>query len=122
MRWLLHGNLTPAVAEALVRRGDQVSWPADVELAGDAPPAELFKLARAKQLDVLTADASLVDAIFEQKLAFATRTVVLLAVDEGDVEQDDAIDRLFERYKRLSTGRLYTVTRSRVKVRQLPTT
>jgi hypothetical protein len=30
------------------------------------------------------------------------------------------VDRLFDRYKRLSPGRLYTVTGSRVKVRQLP--
>jgi hypothetical protein len=36
------------------------------------------------------------------------------------VEQDDAITRLFERYKRLTPGRLYTVTGSRVKIRQLP--
>src|SRR5690606_9664017 len=122
MRWLLHGNLAPAVAEAVTRRGHQATWPQEVELAGDAPPADVLKLARTKQLDLLTADAALVDAIFEQKLAFATRTVVLLAVDAGDVEQDDAVDRLFERYKRLATGRLYTVTRSRVKIRQLPTT
>ena len=32
----------------------------------------------------------------------------------------DAIDRLFARYKRLSPRRLYTVTATRVKIRQLP--
>jgi hypothetical protein len=47
--------------------------------------------------------------------------MVYLQLDGGDVEQDDAIDRLFKRYKRLSPGRLYTVTAARVKVRQLPT-
>ena len=40
-----------------------------------------------------------------------------LQLEGGDVEQDDAIDRLFARYKRLTPGRLYTVTASRVKVR-----
>ena len=44
--------------------------------------------------------------------------MVHLNVDEGEIEQDDAIDRLFTRYKRLSPGRLYTVTGGRVKVRQ----
>jgi hypothetical protein len=38
----------------------------------------------------------------------------------GAVEQDDAVDRLFTRYKRLTPERLYTVTETRVKVRQLP--
>jgi predicted GTPase len=46
---------------------------------------------------------------------------VLLDVPVGDLEQDDAIDRLFARYKRLTPGRLYIVTPGRVKVRQLPT-
>jgi hypothetical protein len=46
--------------------------------------------------------------------------MVHLNVEGGDVEQDDAIDRLFTRYKRLAPGRLYTVTGARVKVRQLP--
>lgn len=120
MRWLLHGNLTPPVADALVRHGHQAVRPAEVDLAADAPAAEVLKLAHTRQLDILTADAGLVDAIFEQKLAFTTRTVALLGVDQGDVEQDDAVDRLFARYKRLAPGRQYTVTRSRVKIRQLP--
>jgi hypothetical protein len=45
---------------------------------------------------------------------------VFLQLPGADVEQDDAIDRLFTRYKRLTPGRLYTVTETRVKVRQLP--
>lgn len=120
MRWLLHGNLTPAVTDALLRHGHQAVRPAEVGLAEDASVSEVLKLAHTRQLDILTADTGLVDAIFEQKLAFTTRTVVLLGVDPGEVEQDDAIDRLFTRYKRLSPGRQYTVTRSRVKIRQLP--
>lgn len=122
MRWLLHGNLTPAAGEALVRHGHQAVRPGDLDLAGDADPAEVLKAAHARQLEILTADPKLVDAIFEQKLAFPGRSIVMLGVDPADVEQDDAIDRLFARYKRLATGRLYTATRSRVKIRQLPGT
>jgi hypothetical protein len=59
-------------------------------------------------------------APFELGVPFG-RSIVFLQLEGGDVEQDDAIDRLFKRYKRLSPGRLYTVTTSRVKVRQLPT-
>jgi len=50
----------------------------------------------------------------------AARADVQARRGHGDVEQDDAIDRLYARYKRLTPGRMYTVTGSRVKIRQLP--
>jgi len=114
VRWLLHGNLTTATGDALKRHGHQlVELP---ELATDPAPNAASVLAAAKkaQLDVLTADP------LEQSTDF-NRSLVFLQLAGGDVEQDDAIDRLFKRYKRLSPGRIYTVTGSRVKVRQLPT-
>jgi hypothetical protein len=47
--------------------------------------------------------------------------IVLILDDPDDLhDQGAAITRLFERYKRLTPRRLYTVTRSRVKIRQLP--
>ena len=119
MRWLAHGNLTAAAIEALKRHGQDVVAAADIELASDAPPAGVLETARVRQLEIVTTDAAVADAIFEGTGRFG-RTIVLLNVEAGDLEQDDAIDRLFERYKRLSPGRLYTVTGSRVKVRQLP--
>jgi hypothetical protein len=61
------------------------------------------------------------EAPFLLEQAFG-RSLVYLQLEGGDVEQDDAIDRLFDRYKRLTPGRLYTVTGSRVKIRQLPGT
>ena len=118
MRWLLHGNLAPAVAEAMKRHEQEVRTLGDVGLGEGALPAEVFEVARKAQLDILTADVALAQAPFESPVRFG-RTIVLLSV-EGDVEQDDAVDRLFKRYKRLSPGRLYTVTGSRVKVRQTP--
>ena len=88
----------------------------------DAPPDEVFKTARVKQLDILTSSGDLVDALFAKRASLPDdRLIVWLQLEGGDVEQDDAIDRLFERYKRLSPGRLYTVTATRVKIRQLPT-
>src|SRR5687768_14503482 len=119
MRWLLHGPMTAAVREALVRHGDQAKDMAEVELPPEADVADVFRVATKAQLDVMTTDAALAEAPFLAGVPFA-RTIVLLNVAGGDVEQDDAVDRLYARYKRLSPGRLYTVTESRVKVRQLP--
>ena len=119
MRWLLHGSVTSAVSAALERHGQKVRRLSDVGLAADAPASQVIRAAGKEQLDILTADLAVAQAPFEQPVHFA-RTMVLLNVAADDVEQDDAIDRLFTRYKRLSPGRLYTVTASRVKVRQLP--
>ena len=119
MRWLLHGNLAPAVAEALVRHEQKTHAIGELGLSSDAQPRELLKAAQSKQLDLMTTDSSLVNAIFDEKIWF-NRVVVFLQLEGGDDEQDDAIDRLFQRYKRLTPGRLYTVTGSRVKIRQLP--
>jgi predicted nuclease of predicted toxin-antitoxin system len=119
MRWLLHGNLNPAVAEALKRHGHETKTPVDAGIAPDAGAAEILEAARKAQLEIMTADAEFAQAPLEAGRRFG-RTVVFLNVDPGEVEQDDAVDRLFERYKRLTPGRLYTVTNSRVKIRQLP--
>ena len=116
MRWVLRGSLSNAVADALVRHEHSVQA---LDVPADAPPREFFKAAQSKQLDVMTNDAALVNAIFDEDIWF-NRCVVYLQLEGGEVEQDDAIDRLFERYKRLTPGRLYTVTGSRVKIRQLP--
>jgi hypothetical protein len=71
-----------------------------------------------KQLDVVTNDAEIARSAsgLEKKI---DRSIVYLQLAGGDVEQDDAIDRLFARYKRLSPKKLYTVTETRVKVRQM---
>ena len=120
MRWLLHGNLAPAVADALKRHEQDVRQPAEVGLTVESPAADVLAAARKAQLEVLTSDSTLAQAPFEQHLRFG-RTMVYLQLAGGEIEQDDAIDRLFQRYKRLAPGRLYTVTESRVKIRQLPT-
>jgi hypothetical protein len=119
MRWLVHGNLTQAAVEALLRHEHKAVRAEQAGLAPDASPEDVLKTAAKQQLDVITASPELASAPFELHLPF-NRSLVFIQLEGGDVEQDDAIDRLFARYKRLTPGRLYTVTASRVKVRQLP--
>jgi hypothetical protein len=120
MRFLIHGtNTTPAVAAALIRHGHTVVPNADAQVDEDSAPDEVLDAARVAQLDVVTTDDALAESPFGTPTDFA-RTIVYLQLPGGDVEQDDAVDRLFARYKRLTPGRLYTVTETRVKIRQLP--
>ena len=119
MQWLLIGPMTPAVGEALKRHEHQVHEVNELQLPAAAPTPDILKAAQKKQWDILTTDSALADVPFAQKQPFS-RTIVHLHLEGGDVEQDDAIDRLFERYKRLSPRRLYTITPTRVKIRQLP--
>src|SRR5688572_27636904 len=94
MRWVLHGKLTTAAADALVRHGHKAVAASELELPQDATPRQFFSAAQAKQLDVISAEGALVNAIFAEndKIGF-NRVVVYLQLEGGDVEQDDAIDR-----------------------------
>ena len=119
MRWLVHGTISPAVADALVRHGHVAQTPEQAHIEADSGPVEVLEAAKKLQLDLMTTDKAVADAPFDHQFALG-RSLVFLQLTGGEVEQDDAVDRLFKRYKRLSPGRLYTVTQSRVKVRQLP--
>ena len=120
MRWLLHGPMTSAVADALRGRGDSVVEPSAVGLTEASPHADVLQAAGKAQLDLMTSDAKLAETPFAPEAPRFDRSIVYLQLEGGDVEQDDAVDRLFQRYKRLTPGRLYTVTGTRVKIRQLP--
>lgn len=91
----------------------------ELDVAPDAPAADVLEKAAARQWDVVTADPLVANAPFADSKPF-NRCILFLRLAGREVEQDDAIDRLFARFKRLSPGRLYTVTGNRVKVRQLP--
>lgn len=119
MQWLIHGSVLPAVKEALLRHEHKAQTVLDAGLPADAGLQDVLKVARQKQLDIITNDPDLAQAPFETKF-WLGRCIVYLQLEGGDVEQDDAIDRFFARYKRPAIDRLYTVTASRVKVRQLP--
>ncbi|HLL88301.1 MAG TPA: hypothetical protein VK324_03265 [Tepidisphaeraceae bacterium] len=108
------------MGEALLRHGHTAVDLVAAGLPPDADPAVVLETARTGQLDLLTTEPSLAVAAENLSGKHLNRSVVYLRLDGGDVEQDDAIDRLFTRYKRLTPNRLYTVTGSRVKIRQLP--
>jgi predicted nuclease of predicted toxin-antitoxin system len=120
MQFLLHGSLSPAVAEALKRHEHVTHAIAELGVAAEAAtPKEILEASGRKQWDICTPDADLVHSAQIDPGAFK-RSIVFLQLEGGDVEQDDAIDRLFTRYPRFTPGRVYTVTASRVKIRQLP--
>jgi hypothetical protein len=112
--------MTSAVGEALRQRGDTVQDSAAVGVTPESPHADVLKAAHKAQLDLMTSDAKMAEAPFGEDAPPFGRSIVYLQLEGGDVEQDDAVDRLFKRYRRLAPGRLYTVTGSRVKIRQLP--
>ena len=69
MRWLFHGNLTPAAAEAIKRHKQETQSPADIGLPPDALPVDLLEAARKGQLEIITADAALAHAAVRTALA-----------------------------------------------------
>jgi hypothetical protein len=120
MQWVLHGSLTAAVGEALKRFGHAVHTFDELGLKPEPTTRDVIWTANKKQWDLITNDPALIQWVYDDRFPFR-RSLVFLQLEGGDVEQDDAIDRLFARYKRLTPGRMYTVTGSRVKIRQLPT-
>src|SRR2546422_685080 len=109
VRWLLHGTMTSAVGDPLRGRGDSIADPATIGITAESTHAEVLKAAQKAQLDLMTTDTKLADAVFAPDAPPFGRSIVYLQLEGGDVEQDDAVDRLFDRYKRLTPGRLYTV-------------
>ena len=120
MQWLIHGDLTPAVGEALRRLGHVPHTIAELGVPAEPTFRDIIWTSNKKQWDIVTHDAALVQWVYDDGFPFQ-RSLVFLQLEGGEVEQDAAIMRLFERYKRLTPGRMYTVTGSRVKIRQLPT-
>jgi hypothetical protein len=108
MQWFADRSVGEEIAQGLAGRQDSVHRSPDDSLG----PIDVLDLAYAKQWDVVTADPAIAHAAVAGKSRF-NRSIVLLKSAED-------IERLFGRYKRLTPGRLYTVTASRVKVRQLP--
>jgi hypothetical protein len=113
MQWVLHGEpeAMAEVEQALQRLGHKTHALAELELGPVVEVGDVLHAAGARQWDVITADAGL--AMLRQPFG---RCIVYL--QQG--ASGGAVDRLFERYPRLNSGRLYTVTAGRVKIRQLP--
>jgi hypothetical protein len=127
MRFFLHGNVTPEVIAALQRHGHAVHQTPELAPDTDAPetvladPQALLKILAQRQWQLFTTDGDFVHRLYDAKVAFPGGLIVLLLEDAAAAQdQGPAIDRLFARYKRLTPKRLYTITPSRVKIRQLP--
>jgi hypothetical protein len=118
LRFLIHGNLDPSVKAAVERHGHTAATPVEAALAADLQPAELMTIAHQKQLDLITNDAELASFARSTSLKY-DRSIVYLRLEGAAVEQDDAVDRLFARYKSPKPRQMYTVTETRVKVQQL---
>ena len=126
MRFLIHGNINPEGQQAMVKHEHALHTM--LELSEEAAasdnledsPANLLKVLAKRQWNLLTTDTQFVHQMYEQKVEFSG--VIVLLLDDPAVlhDQGPAVDRLFERYKRLTPRRLYTITASRVKIRQLP--
>jgi hypothetical protein len=114
MRWLLHGKFDPTVAEALRAHGHQALALAEAGVAEDAPIEMVIAAANAGQLDLISADSETAHVPFATRIPFR-RSIALLESGGGE-----GIERFLERYPRPAPSRLYTITPSRIKVRQLP--
>jgi len=121
MRFLLHGEFRDAVRKALEKHEHAAHTAADLpDGTMPATAEELFPLLEKQQWNLLTNDTAVIRDLYEKKIQFSGVIVQILDEIKLAKEQADAIERLFERYKRLTPRRLYTVTASRVKIRQLP--
>ena len=120
MRFLTQGTIHPEALDALKKHEQATHQPEELgEDTRAESPATLLPLLQKKQWNLLTTDTDFINDLYEQKFPFNGIIVLLLESADGP-QQAAAIDRLFERYKRLTPRRLYTVTPSRVKIRQLP--
>ena len=81
-------------------------------------PEEFFEQAHRAQVDVVTGDRELAQHARLRGVKY-DRSLIYLQLEGGEIEQDDAIDRLFARFKRLKPRQFYTVTETQVKVQQL---
>lgn len=120
MRFLLHPEPGPRVAEALRELKHAAAHLADLGLPDSPSPAEVLESCRSRQYELLTGSRECLDAVLPGSGRSEVFGRVIVYLQDRPEEHELAIHRLFERYKRLTPGRLYTVTGGRVKVRQLP--
>ena len=119
MRFLLHGEIHPDIQAALIeaKHGCHTLLELAEEDFDSDDPGQLLPLLAKKQWNLITTDGDFIRELYERKVAFGGIVVQLLPPHESP---ETSIPRLFERYPRLTSRRLYMITRSGVKIRQLP--
>ena len=85
MQWVLHGTVSEAAAEALRRHGHAVHRVNEMELAEGATHRDIVKAAQTRQWDLLTNEAALVRAVYDDEIWF-NRCIVYLQL-EGELEE-----------------------------------
>ena len=120
MRFLLHGNFGDGTVEQFREQEHVAVTAADVDLPADAKPADVLEAARKQQYEVVVSTRDDLDALLPGSGSRNTFGRVLVFLRDDPADHALAVMRLFERYKRLTPGRLYTVSSGRVKVSQLP--
>ncbi len=120
MRFFLHGELGNGVAAALAEHGHASAVAEDLALTAASAPAQVLEACRVRQHELISGSREFIDAALPGSGRNAVFGRVMVYLHDRHEEHELAVHRLFERYKRLTPGRLYTVTGGRVKVRQLP--
>ena len=112
MRFFLDSSVDPSVATRLAELGHhaQTELPDDCDTSS---PPELCRWMAKVGLQWITADRSSIDAIYSQSIVFRG-TVIFIQSSGSDIAE------VFERFPILRSGRLYTLTARKTKVRQLP--
>ena len=108
------------MATALAELGHVTARLPAFHLPEEATPVQILHICRVKQHELITAARELVDTVLPGSGRREVFGRILVYLQDRPEEHELAIHRLFERYKRLTPGRLYTVTGGRVKIRQLP--
>ena len=127
MRFLLHGAIHSDTQAALIKHQHACHTLLELSEDSTAPeefadnPLLLLPHLQKKQWNLITTDSDFIQKMYEHHFPFPGIIIHLLesSTDESPA-QAAGIDRLFERYPRLTARRLYTITPNRVKIRQLP--
>ena len=120
LRFVLYGTFGDGTAEQFREGGHVAVKPAELDLDAAADPLAVREAARKQQYELVVADRQTLDALLPKSAARETFGRVLVFLRDDPADHALAVLRLFERYKRLTPGRLYTVSSGRVKVDQLP--
>ncbi len=121
VRFLLYGNFSDETAAQFRESGHVAVTLEQLGLASDTSPQMVRELARKQQYELVVADREMVDALLPGSARRETFGRVIVFLRDKPEDHALAVMRLFDRFKRLTGGRLYTISSGRVKVSQLPT-